>query len=235
MPPRSTVRRGDAFAALAKLHPGTVDLLFTDPPYAARCHEGHDAGAKSAKGGRKAIAFDSLTPGQAAHAAELFDRVCRGWIVVSCDHELAIAWLDAFEGMPGRYTFAPVPLVTIGGRVRLQGDGPSSWTDWLIVSRPRTKEAAKWRTVRGAYIHTRDKAAPAGSKPLGFAHDVIRDYSNPGDLVLDPFCGTGTYGVAAINLGRTFRGIELSPKRAEAASKRIGQHSRNVTLWRKGK
>jgi len=50
---------------------------------------------------------------------------------------------------------------------------------------------------------------------------LIRAYTDPGDLVLDPFVGSGTTGVVAIALGRTFRGCEIGERTAASAAKRI--------------
>jgi len=52
---------------------------------------------------------------------------------------------------------------------------------------------------------------------------VIAVASNPGDLVIDPFLGSGTTGIIAKALKRNFIGIELIPKYAEIARKRIGE------------
>lgn len=50
---------------------------------------------------------------------------------------------------------------------------------------------------------------------------IIRASSSPGDSVLDPFAGSGTTGVVAKKLGRSFVGVELSPVYAEKAGERI--------------
>ncbi len=57
--------------------------------------------------------------------------------------------------------------------------------------------------------------------PEVYLERVVRACSNPGDLVLDPFLGSGTTGVVAAALGRPFIGIEYSPDNAARAVERI--------------
>ncbi|MBX3317949.1 MAG: site-specific DNA-methyltransferase [Phycisphaeraceae bacterium] len=59
--------------------------------------------------------------------------------------------------------------------------------------------------------------------PEVYLERVIRSTSNPGDLVLDPFLGSGTTGVVAHALGRRFIGFEFSPANAKSAFNRIGE------------
>ena len=58
-------------------------------------------------------------------------------------------------------------------------------------------------------------------KPVSLLEYMIKTYSNKGDLVLDPTCGSGSTGVAALNLGRRFIGIEKDPVIAGIARDRI--------------
>lgn len=57
--------------------------------------------------------------------------------------------------------------------------------------------------------------------PIEMATDHILSWSNPGDMVLDPFLGSGTTGVAALRSGRRFIGIERDPEYFQIATKRI--------------
>ena len=57
--------------------------------------------------------------------------------------------------------------------------------------------------------------------PVGLAERCIKAGTRPGDIVLDPFSGNGTTGVAALNLGRRFVGIELIKKFAESSRERL--------------
>jgi site-specific DNA-methyltransferase (adenine-specific) len=59
-------------------------------------------------------------------------------------------------------------------------------------------------------------------KPVDLIERCIESHSNKGDLVLDPFMGSGSTGVACKNLNRNFIGIELDEKYFEIAKERIG-------------
>lgn len=72
----------------------------------------------------------------------------------------------------------------------------------------------------------RDGGHPT-EKPVGLMEWLVKTYTNPGDTVLDPFMGSGTTGVAALNCGRKFIGIELDAHWYNAACKRIEAAWRN--------
>jgi site-specific DNA-methyltransferase (adenine-specific) len=72
------------------------------------------------------------------------------------------------------------------------------------------------------YTNRNDTGHPAPF-PLQLAKDHIISWSNEGDIVLDPFLGSGTTGVAAVELNRKFVGIEISPEYFEMARQRIYQ------------
>jgi DNA modification methylase len=59
--------------------------------------------------------------------------------------------------------------------------------------------------------------------PLQIGTDHISSWSNPGDLVLDPFAGSGTTCKAAKELGRNFLGFEINPEYCKIAERRIAQ------------
>ena len=59
--------------------------------------------------------------------------------------------------------------------------------------------------------------------PIELAYRVIRLYTDEGDIVLDPFLGSGTTALAAIEANRSYIGIELMEQYAELARKRVKQ------------
>lgn len=60
-------------------------------------------------------------------------------------------------------------------------------------------------------------------KPVALLEWLIKTYSNPGDIILDPTMGSGTTGVACANTGRRFIGIERDPTYFETAQRRIAE------------
>lgn len=222
-----TIYHGDCRDILPELE--HIDHIITDPPYSERTHNGHDSSANGHIGNgkdsssRKILGYNFLTPKDIVELAELFNRSCSGWIVWMTDHLLAPE-IDASLRIRGRYVFAPLPYVAPGSRVRLSGDGPSSWTIWIIAS--RTKKQCRWGTLPGAYISGNgwnSERIHMGGKPLRLMCALIMDYSRTGDTILDPFMGSGTTLRAAKDLGRNAIGIEIEERYCEIAAKRMAQ------------
>jgi adenine-specific DNA-methyltransferase len=78
-----------------------------------------------------------------------------------------------------------------------------------------------WGRIQGNNFERR--ANHNNQLPETYLERVVRATSNPGDLVLDPFLGSGTTGVVAHALGRRFIGIEYSAANATSAFERIGE------------
>jgi len=68
-------------------------------------------------------------------------------------------------------------------------------------------------------------------KPVALMEYLIRTYTRFGETVLDFTMGSGTTGVAAMNTGRNFIGIEREPKYFEIAKKRIEDAAREAEEW----
>lgn len=233
-------------------------LLCLDAPYSEKTHTGHDRGKhtadsmaafakrhegkptresryaqrKSAIGeGRRSIDYPHWTPDEVAACVGIWSPLTTGWFVSLTDNVLAPAWQEAFEGV-GRYAFAPLPLVETGSRCRMTGDGPSSWTYWVQVARPRSADFVRWGTLPGAYVvpgerdfnlasSGRDPRRVVGGKPLRGMSQIVCDYSRRGGLVVDPTCGAGTTLVAAKMNGRPCVGMDRDPAHAELAAARL--------------
>lgn len=77
------------------------------------------------------------------------------------------------------------------------------------------------KTARRKEMTDKDKFLHGTIKPLMFVQNHIINSTNKGDIVLDPFMGSGTTAVACKNLGRQFIGFEVNPKWHKIACDRL--------------
>lgn len=118
-------------------------------------------------------------------------------------HETMV-WASRDQG--SKYTFNYEALKALNDGVQMRSD----WVIPLCTGHERLKDEAG------------DKAHPT-QKPEALLHRVILASTNPGDVVLDPFFGTGTTGAVAKMLGREFIGIEREEAYIRAAEARIAR------------
>jgi site-specific DNA-methyltransferase (adenine-specific) len=221
----ATLYLGDCRDVLPLLQ--MVDAVIVDPPYSARTHAGHDACVGVA--GRRQLGYSAMTAAEARELAAEYALLCNGWVVWMTDCDLALAVRQALEAV-GRYVFAPLPFYQPERSVRLSGDGPCSWTDWIIAA--RTAAQNKWGALPGGYVSGagwNDKER-MGGKPTALMRALVGDYSKVGDLVLDSHMGAGTTGVACAMLGRRFIGIEINREAFDIACERIENAYRQAPL-----
>jgi modification methylase len=120
-------------------------------------------------------------------------------------HETLI-WAQKKKG--AKYTFNHHPMKTLNDDSREGGlQMRSDWEIPLATGKQRIK-------VNGAKAHSTQK-------PEALLYRVIMASSKPGDVVLDPFFGSGTTGAVAKKLGRRWIGIEREKKYVKVAQKRI--------------
>lgn len=212
----------------------TCDAVICDPPYSARTHEGHDDGASLANragvawtrsdGGadkfrpRRALTYTSLDADGIDEITSSWIPRCRGWLAFMSDSVLCEPWRAALE-THGLVGFHPLPCVIRGMTVRMSGDGPSSWAIYLNVARPTS--LSKWGTLDGAYLSGQGEHVAIGGKPLALMRAIVRDYTRPGDLVVDPFCGGGTTALACAIEGRRCITSEMDPETFSKARARL--------------
>lgn len=225
------VIRGDYRNVLpASRNDGTGwDAIITDPPFGARTHAGaRTCAAHDIEG---VVAYSAWSDTDVLLFCEWAVPRTRRWIGAMTSHDLVPSWEEGFR-RGGWYPFAPIPIVIRGMGVRRQGDGPSNWTIWLMVARARSRAAmanpysngtALWRTTPGAYSWTRSSklAGQGRGKPVAGLSEIVRDYSNPGDVVCDPFAGHGSTLIAALQAGRLAIGSEIDARAARIANAAI--------------
>jgi len=111
---------------------------------------------------------------------------------------------------------------------RVSADGRDKEIRRRVVP-ARSVRGNVWRFVVG-HDNRDDRIKHPARFPEQLANDHIISWSNPSDIVLDPFMGSGTTGKMAIQNGRNFIGIELDPDYFKIAERRIAEAGRQITL-----
>lgn len=227
--PPTEIRLGAYQSSLVDVE---CDAVITDPPYGPKTHGGAlgDADALPDGSKREQIAYAHWTPEDVDAFTDFWCKRTRCWIVALTSHDLVPHYLSGYEAN-GWYAFAPLAVVVNGMGVRIQGDGPASWTLHLCVARRRanhlsTAPGAKgiWRSLPGGYHGPAGKEMAGGrGKPAWLMEALVRDYSDPGMLVCDPCAGWGSTLLAAKRLGRRCIGAEVDKETWAVADRRLRQ------------
>lgn len=206
----------------------TCDSLICDPPYSARTDEGYMSHGTHEVAQTTDIGYRPITAADAVELAAHFAPRTRMWAVIFGDH-ISREWHAAAWEAQGWYVFAPVIWVKRGAAPRFRADGPGSQVDHMMVARTRRNlDPSDMGSRPGWYLVGTPRAGHdyhgvTGSKDIDGMRTVIRDYSRPGDLVCDPFIGSGTTAVAALSEGRRFVGSEQKPEHYEIARRRLAK------------
>lgn len=195
---------GDFRHALDAVGDNTVDLIFTDPPY--------DSESVPLYGDMAQIAARILKPG--------------GSLIAYCGHH-AIG--DVYNLMAQHLRYWWLIAVEHGGNsARLEGKKVYvGWKPllWFVKGSRGNREY-----VSDIYKSAQpDKELHDWQQDTSEADYYIRLLTDPGGLVVDPFCGSGTTLIAALNAYRSSIGIEIDIERANVAKQRIGNFSRSRT------
>jgi hypothetical protein len=228
---------GDCLApeALAAVGDGAVDVTITDPPFDPRTH-------RTALGERRGsmrsvdtpLPFAALEAGELRQVAGEIARVTRRWIVVFSAERHVEAWASALEA--GGATFVRLGYAhRTNPRPQLTGDRPAPAADPLVIAhgaapmrwngggRPARWDAPPARFDEGGQLHPTQK-------PLALMRALVRDFSDPGELVLDPFAGVATTAVACRELGRRFLGWVLDADYHVIAERRVAAAREHLRL-----
>jgi modification methylase len=243
-----TILKGDCVAALERLPKASVDLVFADPPYNLQlggdlhrpdqsrvdaCDDHWDQFASFE-------AYDAFTRAWLLAVRRVLKPDGGLWVIGSYHNIFRVGsilqdlgfwilndvvWLksnpmpnfrgkrftNAHETMiwasksrDAKYTFNYEALKTFNDDLQMRSD----WHLPLCTGGERLKDA------EGQKVHPTQK-------PESLLYRVLLASTNPGDVVLDPFFGTGTTGAVAKKLGRHFVGVEREQDYIDAASARI--------------
>ncbi len=239
-----TLLIGDSVAIMKALPAESVDVVVADPPYnlsngGGTCQGGQwvcvnkgdwDKSRGLARDHKFNLAWLAeckrvLKPNGTIWVSGTYHVIYSiGFVLQTLEYRILndVCWFkpNASPNLSGRYFTASHETLIWAARdrssrhtfnyedMRAENGGLQMRSMWPIHSTPQ-----------GEKVHGKHPT----QKPLTLLRRIIRASSKPGDLVLDPFCGSGTTGVAALELGRRFIGIDTSEEYLELAEKRMSQ------------
>jgi site-specific DNA-methyltransferase (adenine-specific) len=222
----ATLYMGDCMSVMLP----TVSHVITDPPYEAGAHtKGRRLLGEQTDGTRTveygALDFDCMTDDLRRAISFVCAEKCEGWMLAFCQAEAVSQWREAHIAAGAKYKRAMV-WIKPDGAPQFTGDRPGMGYESIVASWCGTGRSV-WNGGgrHGVFIHPqRDNNSPKDhmtQKPVGLMLDLVRLFTTAGDTILDPFMGSGTTGVAAIQQGRKFVGVEKEPRHFATACRRI--------------
>lgn len=127
-----------------------------------------------------------------------------------------------------RYSGAKMKELHAGGRVVQTASGRVPRYKRYLDESKGVAIGDAWNDIPAVQGQSKERTGYPTQKPLALLERIIRASSNPGDLILDPFCGCATTLVAARRLGRQWAGIDLSPLAIKLVNERIAA---DLPLW----
>jgi site-specific DNA-methyltransferase (adenine-specific) len=224
---------------LQLLGPRSVDHVIADPPYSAYVHEKIRTGLTVSRrpGGSRLpisahadLGFASLDADTRRRVARAFGRIAKRWVLVFSDVEGSHLWRRDLEAA-GLVYVRTGGWRREGGAPQFSGDRPAQAFDAIVICH-QAGEKLRWNgggrpafwscpTAIDRDKSGRDKREHPTQKPLELMRALVRDFTDPGELVCDPFAGAASTGVAAVELGRSFLGWEREEKWHRAAKRRL--------------
>ena len=198
---------GDAAAELRDFVPACIDLIVTDPPYLCNYRDRD----------RRRVANDTNPNGVLPVFPELF-RVLKpdsyllfcGWNAIDA---FSTAWGRAGFRTAGHIIFAK-PYTSSVRHVAYAHESA-----WVLTKGTPTPPSKPLRDVQD-WVYSGNKRHPT-EKAVDILVPLITAFSRPGDVVLDPFLGSGSTAVAARIAGRSAVGIELEERYYQSSQRRL--------------
>lgn len=236
---------GDAFEILENIKPGSIDMIFADPPYFL---SNDGITCKSGK-------MESVNKGDWDKISSLEEKheFNRKWIRV-CKNVLSANGTIWISGTLHNIYSVGMALEQEGfkiiNNITWQKTNPppnlacrcfTHSTETILWAQKDEKNAKHFFNYQlmkeenggkqmkdvwtGSLTPQKEKAmgGHVTQKPLYLLTRIIEASTRPGDIVLDPFCGSSTTGVAAKQLGRKYIGIEIEKEYIDLSIKRLKQ------------
>jgi len=155
-------------------------------------------------------------------------RIVQGWVLCFCQVEAAMEWRGHFED-PGGLTYKRTAVwVKPDGMPQYSGDRPGMGYESIVMMHAPGKSEWNGGGRHGVFVFNKNGGEPGPNehptqKPLLLMKELVVLFTVPGDLILDPYMGSGTTLRAAKDFHRKAIGIEINEKYCEIAARRMSQ------------
>lgn len=210
-----TVRLMDAIDFLKTIPDLSVDLIYTDPHYQSKEKWRTGSGARL-KGAKFTVFPNDRFPELIAECQRVLKKP--GHLYIHSDEETRDILKPIIEAAGLKYH-----KVLVWNRMAIGMGYHWRATYEFILFAEKGKKLLNNLGLGDIFAFKRLKGPKfyPTQKPLELAEMIIENSSNKGDVVCDPFMGSGTTGVAAIRGGRTFLGCDLATKAVNRTTKRL--------------
>jgi len=223
----------DCLSLLARLPNSSVDLILTDPPYNISLHSTGNINLPNGKIINNNIATWDTIPFNPHDYVSDFNRILKpnGNIFIFTSYSLLGKYHEAFDKIfttfqifiwhkttPTQSVYKNSFLNSCELVVCLWNKGHT----WNFKSQREMHNFFECPSCR--YPEKISNPNHPTQKPLALIEHLLLIASNKNDIVLDPFMGVGTTGVAALKNNRRFIGTDIDPKYVAASLKRLSRH-----------
>lgn len=236
---RATLYLGDCLELMPTLE--QVSHIISDPPYEDELHAAVGKFADLRNDGKvyrsnklTSFGFDGVNLAREGIATACVE-VSQGWCILFTLAEGVRAWRDVLQAAGAKYDTC-CAWVKPDSAPRFNGQGPARGfecfvTAWCAGGYRSWNAGGK----RGIYTYPTNNPDRHGAhpteKPRRLMAEILNDFTNINETILDPFMGSGTTGVAAVTMGRDFIGIERDERYFDIACHRIDQAQRQGQLF----
>lgn len=211
----NTIIHADSLTVLREMKTESVDAIITDPPYGINYVSQTGASIKNDKSPFIWFLYDAfrvLKPGESGRGSlvcftrwDVEQTFIDAMKLAGFQVKSEVIWDKVYHGMGDtKAAFAPSHeniVFAVKGKFNFPGHRP--------------KDLVTFKKINSSQmIHPTEK-------PVGLLASLITSVTKPGDLILDPFAGSGSTLVAAKKTGRRFIGVELDGQYHQIAQRRV--------------
>jgi site-specific DNA-methyltransferase (adenine-specific)/modification methylase len=228
---RYSIRRDDSRRYLESIPSQSVDLILTDPPYNLSPYSTGNISLSWRKTLNNDLARWDEEAFEPAHWVSEFTRILKpdGNLFAFTSYNLLGKWHQAFDPAFDTFQFMvwhktnPAPKIFRAGFLNSCELIVCAWNKkhvWNFLSQKAMHNFIETPICMGNERLKGSQAHPT-QKPIRVLQHIIDISTRPDAVVLDPFMGVGSTGVAALQSGRRFLGIELDSNYFDAAKERL--------------